>query len=143
MQASEHDTAGAAALTKLGFEPGQVVQEFGWDDDTDDSLRVAIEQVVGSALEDEEYAAGADVVLLWHRDEDGDLADALVDALGDLVDRGFVVLCTPRAGHPGHVEPSEIEDAALTAGLHPAGIVNLSRTWAIVQIVSPRNEPRA
>ena len=59
-----HGSAGVAAFTsglsKLGFTPGQVVQELGWDDDVDEALRAGVEQVVGSALEDEGYADGAD-----------------------------------------------------------------------------------
>ena len=40
---------------------------------------------------------GADAVLLWWRDGDGDLGDALVDMVGVLDDGGFVVLLTPKA----------------------------------------------
>lgn len=129
-------------LGKLGFAAGQIVQELGWDEDCDDAVRTAVEAVIGSRLEDESYADGADGVLLWFRDEDGDLVDVLVDALTNLVDRGFLVLATPRAGQPGQVEASDIEDAALTAGLHPAGTVNISRTWSLVRIVAPKGQRR-
>ncbi|HRW20039.1 MAG TPA: DUF3052 domain-containing protein [Dermatophilaceae bacterium] len=135
--------AGApAALARLGVTAGQVVQELGWDDDTDEELRSAIEGVSGTPLEDEGYGDGADVVLLWHRAEDGDLVDTLVDALTNLVDRGLLLLATPRAGQDGHVEPSDIEDAALSAGLHVAGGANLSRSWALARLVAPRGQRR-
>ena len=141
-----HGSAGVAAFTsglsKLGFTPGQVVQELGWDDDVDEALRAGVEQVVGSALEDEGYADGADGVLVWFRSFDGDLVDVLVDALTNLVDRGGLGLATPRADQDGHVEPSEIEDAAVAAGLHPSGVANLSREWTVQRLVAPRSQRR-
>lgn len=141
-----HGSADAAAFTaglaKLGFTPGQIVQEFGWDDDVDEALRIGVEDVVGSPLEDESYGEGADGVLVWFRSFDGDLVDVLVDALTNLVDRGCLVLATPRADQDGHVEPSEIEDAAVAAGLHPSGVANLSREWALQRLVAPRSQRR-
>jgi hypothetical protein len=115
---------------------------LGWDDDVDEALRAGVEQVVGSALEDEGYADGADGVLVWFRSFDGDLVDVLVDALTNLVDRGCLVLATPRADQDGHVEPSEIEDAAVAAGLHPSGVANLSREWTVQRLVAPRSQRR-
>lgn len=142
MQASAQGAGNGGALAKLGFASGQVIQELGWDDDVDEVFRGEVEQVLGTHLEDEGYAAGADGVLLWFREEDGDLVDTLVDALTNLVDRGFVVLCTPRSSRAGHVEPSDIEDAAMTAGLHPSGAVNASRTWSVLRLVAPRGQRR-
>ena len=84
---------------------------FGWDEDVDEALRVGVEDVVGSPLEDESYGEGADGVLVWFRSFDGDLVDVLVDALTNLVNRGCLVLATPRADQDGHVEPSEIDAA--------------------------------
>ncbi|MCX8526535.1 MAG: DUF3052 family protein, partial [Candidatus Nanopelagicales bacterium] len=66
---------------RLGLESGLTVQELGYDVDVDEDLRVAIEEIVGSSLEDEDYDDVVDVVLLWWREDDGDLVDALVDAL--------------------------------------------------------------
>lgn len=142
VQGSAQAGTTGGALDKLGFAPGQVIQEIGWDDDVDEALRATVEEVVGSPLEDEAYAAGADGVLVWFREDDGDLVDVFVDALTNLVDRGFLVLCTPRAGKPGHVEPSDIEDAALAAGLHPAGSANVSRDWAVLRVVAPKGQRR-
>lgn len=102
---------------RLGFEPGQVVQEIGFDDDVDHELREGIESLIGQDLVDEDYDDVADVVLLWFRDEDGDLTDALVDAIGLLEDGGMIWLLTPKTGRDGYVEPSDISDAAQTAGL--------------------------
>jgi hypothetical protein len=130
------------ALAKLGFGERQVVQEIGWDNDVDDELRFAIEDLTGSELEDEDYADVADAVLVWFRQGDDDLVDILVDSLTNLADGGFVVLLSPKAGHPDHVEASEIEEAAVTAGLHTAGGANVSAEWSSVRLVAPRGQRR-
>jgi len=132
----------AATLTKLGLSSGQVVQELGWDSDVDDALRLAIEDLTTTTLEDEDYADVADAVVVWFRDADDDLVDTLVDALTNLADGGFVVLLTPKAGRPDHVDPSEIEESAVTAGLHAAGAANVSADWGAVRLVSPRGQRR-
>ena len=133
-------TAGAAAgqnvAAKLGFKPGQVVQEFGYDDDVDQGLREAIEDATGAELLDEDADEVVDAVLLWWREDDGDLVDALVDALTVLGEGGRIWLLTPKAGRGGHVEPSDIEEAAQTAGLHPTSSVSASRDWAGTRLSS-------
>ena len=74
---------------RLGIKPGQVVQEIGYDDDCDEQLRGAITRIDGVELVDEDYDDVVDLVLLWWRDGDGDLVDALVDALTPLADGGY------------------------------------------------------
>ena len=70
---------------RLGIKPGQVVQELGYDTDCDEQLREAITAVEGVELVDEDYDEDVvDVVLMWFREDDGDLVDALVDALAPL-----------------------------------------------------------
>lgn len=135
-------TAGAATLGKLGFAPGQIVQEFGYDDDVDDDLRYAIEDLVGSELEDEDYKDGSDVVLIWYRDGDDDLADLVVDGLTKLFDAGLLVLLTPKAGRAGHVEASEVEEAATTAGLTTGGQVNVAPEWTAARLMPPKGPRR-
>ncbi len=142
MSGTAHVAAVTGALTKLGFAPGQVVQELGWDEDADDDLRFAIEDLTGSELEDESYTDGADAVLIWFRDGDDDLVDILQDGLTNLVENGFLVLCTPRAGQSGQVDASDVEDAAVTAGLHTAGIAAVSPEWAATRIVAPKSARR-
>ncbi|MFD6108328.1 DUF3052 family protein, partial [Nocardia salmonicida] len=39
---------------KLGISHGLVVQELGWDEDTDDALRAEIEEVSGGEMVDED-----------------------------------------------------------------------------------------
>src|ERR1700722_13501337 len=80
---------------RLGIKPGQVVQELGYDTDCDEQLRQAITAVEGVELVDEEYEDVVDVVLMWFREDDGDLVDALVDALAPLGDGGYIWLLTP------------------------------------------------
>ena len=82
-----------------------VVQELGWDNDTDDELRVAIEDAIDADMVDGDYGNVVDAVLLWWRDDDGDLVDALVDSLTDLVGGGAIWLLTPKVGRPNAVDP--------------------------------------
>lgn len=130
--------AGGASSGRLGFTAGQVVQELGYDDDVDDDLRAAIEDAIGGELVDEDYDDVADVVLLWWRDGDGDLVDSLVDALTPLADGGYIWLLTPKAGREGHVEPSDIGEAAPTAGLSQTSSVSAARDWSGSRLVAPK-----
>jgi Protein of unknown function (DUF3052) len=123
---------------RLGIKPGQVVQEIGYDDDCDEQLRDAISQQKDTELVDEDYDDVVDVVLLWWRDGDGDLVDALVDALTPLADGGYIWLLTPKAGRDNHVEPSEIGEAAPTAGLSQTSSVSAGRDWLGTRLVAPR-----
>ena len=120
---------------KFGCEPDQVVQEFGWDEDCDDAVREQIEDVIGSSLEDEDYDGVVDVVLLWWRDGDGDLIDDCVDALTNLADKGFVVLLVPKAGHSDHVDASDIQEAAHTAGLNAGSSTKAGGNWIATKLV--------
>ena len=124
-------------VAALGIVAGQAVQELGWDSDVDEDLRAAVLDVLG---EDFVYEAieAVDVVVLWWRSEDGDLADGLVDALTDLSTSGHVWLFTPRVGRDGYVEASELDEAALTAGLARANTVSVSRTWQAQKLVRPK-----
>ncbi len=143
MVGSTADAAGErGVVTRLGLQQGNVVQEFGWDDDVDEAVRTAIEDVVDSELLDEDSDDVADAVLLWWREDDGDLVDALVDALGNLADRGAVLLLTPKAGRDGHVEPSEIVEAALAAGLHGTSTSAAGTDWSVTRLVAPRTGRR-
>ena len=124
---------------RLGLKPGQVVQELGFDDDCDESLRAAVSAVTGTEIVTEDYDDVVDVVLLWWRDDDGDLVDALVDSLISLDDGGVVWLLTPKAGRPGHVEPGDIGDAAPTAGLHPTSSISAATDWSGTRLVARRS----
>ncbi|MEV0948381.1 DUF3052 domain-containing protein [Rhodococcus sp. NPDC049939] len=125
---------------KLGITADMAVQELGWDEDTDDNLRAAVEDAIGGELLDEDSDEVIDVVLLWWRDEDGDLVDALMDAIGPLSDEGFVWVLTPKTGQVGHVEPSEIAESAPTAGLTQTSAANLGN-WTGSRLVQPKSHP--
>lgn len=136
-------SAPAAAVAKLGFTPGQVILEIGYDEvDVEEDLRLQIEDTVEGDLEDEDYGDVVDGVLLWWREDDGDLTDALVDALTTLEDKGFIVLLTPKVGRPGEVDPSDIAEAAETAGLQASASVNLTPQWSGTRLVAPKTGAR-
>ena len=123
--------------SKLGLTPGLVVQEIGWDDDVDDDLRLAVEDATGGELVEEAVEA-VDVVLLWWREEDGDLVDGLVDSLTDLADTGHIWLMTPKVGRDGYVDASDLSEAAITAGLAQTVSASVSTDWAATKLVRPR-----
>ena len=123
---------------KLGVEPGMVVQELGWDEDVDETVRDAVEERAGDDLLDEDAVDVVDLVLMWWREGDGDLVDALVDAIGPLADNGVIWVLTPKTGRPGHVEPSEIAEAAPTAGLSQTSNATISDGWAGARLVAPK-----
>ena len=132
---SGHGTDGE----RLGFSAGQVVQEFGYDADVDDDLRFAVEDAVGSELEDEDFGDVADAALIWWREDDGDLVDALVDALTNLDDGGLIVLLTTKSGRIGEIEMAEVEEAAATAGLHTSGVINACADWSATRLAAPKS----
>lgn len=123
----------------LGIEKGQVVQELGWDEDTDDDIRADVEDVSGGELLDEGSDEVVDVVLLWWRDDDGDLVDRLMDAITPLADEGVIWVVTPKTGKPGHVQPAEIAESAPTAGLMQTSSANLG-DWIASRLVQPKSK---
>lgn len=136
MGAQEGNPSGLAG--KFGFAQGFVVQQIGFDVDCDQDVSDAAASV--AELVDEFYEDIVDAVLLWWRDDDGDLVDALVDALGPLADNGVIWLMTPKVGREGHVEPSDISDAAPTAGLQSTSTINAAPDWQGTRLVSPKSK---
>ena len=123
---------------RLGLQPGQTVQEVGYDEDCDEELRSAVVDLTGSQLVDDDYDDVVDAVMLWWREGDGDLVDALVDALGALADGGSVWLLTPKVGTEGHVDPADISDAAPTAGLATTTSMQAAPQWSGTRLVAPK-----
>ncbi|MCW2525356.1 MAG: hypothetical protein JWM76_216 [Pseudonocardiales bacterium] len=132
---------GAELSSRLGITVGMVVQERGYDDDSDDRVSVAVEEFLGEDLVDEDSDEVVDVVLLWFRDHDGDLVDALVDAITPLADDGVVWLLTPKRGRSGYVEPSDVAEAAPTAGLSQTSMATIGPDWAGTRLVTRRSKP--
>ena len=126
---------------KLGLSPGLVVQELGWDNDADDDVRVMIEDAIdGEMVEDAVEAV--DLVLLWWRDDDGDLVDGLLGALTDLTDTGYIWLMTPKVGRSGYVDAADLAEAAVTAGLALTTSAAVSANWSATKLVRPRGSRR-
>lgn len=132
---------GADLSSRLGITVGMIVQERGYDDDSDESVSVAIEEFLDEELVGEDSDEVVDVVLLWFRDHDGDLIDALVDAIGPLADDGVIWLLTPKRGRPGYVEPSDIAEAAPTAGLSQTSMATVGANWTGTRLVTRRSRP--
>ena len=142
MGATAESAADQSMAGRLGLRAGQVVQEFGYDSDVDEELRLAIEELTGHELVDEDVQEVVDAAIHWWREDDGDLVDALVDAIPNLADGGVIWLLTPKSGRPGHVEPSEIEEAAPTAGLHATTTISACRDWTGTRLATPRGGRR-
>jgi Protein of unknown function (DUF3052) len=115
---------------RMGFTPGMVVQELGWDSDAEEEFRSAVEDLTGETMVDEDSDEIVEAVVLWFRESDGDLVDALVDAITSLADNGFIWLLTPKRGREGYVEPSDIAEAAPTAGLSQTSLATVGADWA-------------
>jgi len=124
---------------RLGLKPGMVVQELGWDEDVDDSVRIAIEDAIDADLVDGDYGDVVDAVVMWWRDGDGDLVDALVDSLTDLVGGGSVWLFCPKVGRANSVDASEVAEAAPIAGLATTTTVGVSADWSATKLVAPKS----
>lgn len=124
----------------MGLSHGQLVQEFGYDDDVDFDFRDALEDDLGSELLTEDDQEPVDAVILWWREDDGDVTD-LTDALVDVqtsLDSGPVWLLTPRKGRDGHVDPADAAEAAPTAGLHVTTNAGVSADWSATRLVARR-----
>lgn len=138
MSQADADASNNAA-EQLGFKAGELIQEFGYDDDVDFELRDEIEELIGSELLDEDEHDVADAVIVWHRDDDGDLVDALMDALTGLDEGGQLWVFTPKSGRSGYVAPAEVQEAAPTAGLHVTRSAGVSRDWAATRLVQRKH----
>ncbi|MBC9735233.1 DUF3052 domain-containing protein [Nocardioides marmotae] len=132
------DLPGTGPAERLGLTKGMVVQELGWDNDTDDDLRVSIENTIDADMVDGDHGNVVDAVVLWWRREDGDLVDSLVDALTDLVGGGAIWLLTPKVGRPNAVDAADIAEAAPIAGLSQTTTAAVSKDWTATRLVAPK-----
>ena len=131
--------SGRSSAQRLGIQHDQIVQELGWDEDSDDDLRADVEDACGTELLDEDADEVIDVVLLWWREGDGDLVDRLMDAIVPLAEDGVIWVLTPKTGKPGHVQPADIAEAAPTAGLMQTSSANLG-DWSGSRLVQPKSK---
>jgi len=124
---------------RLGFKPKMVVQELGWDEDVDDDVRVKIEDAIDADMVDGDHGDVVDAVVLWWRKDDGDLVDALVDSLTDLVGGGAIWLLTPKVGRPNAVDAADVAEAAPIAGLSTTTTIAVSKDWSATKLVAPKS----
>jgi hypothetical protein len=126
----------------MGFEPGELVLELGGGSDVDQSLRESIVVDTSNALIEDETNEVVDAVIIWWRDGDGDLEDELVDALTYLSESGSIWVLTPKAGRDGHVEPSDIQDAAPNVGLSQTSTFSVATDWTATRLVARKSAKR-
>ena len=122
-------------VDRMGFSQNQLVLEVGHQDDCDQELRNSIKAKVGNEFVANEANDVVDAVILWWREDDGDLVDGLVDALTFLTEEGPIWVLTPKVGRPGHVEASDIQDAAPTAGLTQTVSLPVAANWTGTKLV--------
>jgi Protein of unknown function (DUF3052) len=122
-------------VDRMGFATNQLVLEVGLQSDCDQELRESIKARVGSDFISNEATEVVDSVIIWWREEDGDLVDELVDALTFLTEDGPIWVLTPKVGRPGHVEASDIQDAAPTAGLSQTISLPVGSNWTGTKLV--------
>jgi hypothetical protein len=121
---------------RMGFVAGELILEVGYGSDCDDVLRSEIVAITGTQLLEGETTEVVDAVILWWRDGDGDLVDELMDALTYLTETGPIWVLTPKLGREGHVESSDIQDAAPIAGLSQTSTIALAQDWAGTRLVA-------
>ncbi len=121
---------------RMGFAAGELILEVGYGPDCDDVLRSEISKITGTELIEGQTTEVVDAVLLWWREGDGDLVDELMDALTYLTETGPIWVLTPKLGRDGHVDSSEIQDAAPIAGLSQTSTLALAKDWAGTRLVA-------
>ena len=121
---------------RMGFAAGELILEVGYGQDCDDVLRSEIISITGTQLLEGETTEVVDAVILWWRDGDGDLVDDLMDGLTYLSETGPIWLITPKVNREGHVEPSDIQEAAPTAGLSQTVSFSIGTDWTATKLVA-------
>ncbi len=120
----------------MGFKEGDLILEVGRTSDCDENLRQQISAITKSQFLDSDSQEVVDGVIIWWREDDGDLVDELMDALTYLSETGPIWVLTPKVGRAGHVEPSDIQDAAPTAGLTQTSSLSIAPDWSATRLVA-------
>ncbi|MSX14673.1 MAG: DUF3052 family protein [Actinobacteria bacterium] len=126
----------------MGFKKGDLVLEVGTAADCDENLRTGISTITGTKFLDGKAEEVVDAVIIWWRDGDGDLVDELMDALTFLTETGPIWVLTPKVGRDGHVEPSDIQDAAPIAGLSQTSTIAVAPDWTATRLVARKATKR-
>jgi hypothetical protein len=121
---------------RMGFAKGELVLEVGYGADCDATLRSEIMEITGTTFIEGSTNDVVDAVLLWFREDDGDLVDELMDAMTFLSESGPIWVLTPKVGREGHVEPSDIQDAAPTCGLSQTSTLAVAADWTATRLVA-------
>ena len=121
---------------RMGFKERDLVLEVGRSAGCDEALRKQITAITKTEFVDSDAHEVVDGVIIWWRDGDGDLVDELMDALTYLSETGPIWVLTPKVGRDGHVEPSDIQDAAPTAGLSQTSSLSIAADWSATRLVA-------
>ena len=116
---------------EFGFRTGDLIQEWLWDDDVDDTIREKIETLTGEELVDDDYDSAVDGVIIWWRDGDDEdaLSDTIVDAYAVLGQDGPFWVLTPKPGRSGAPASNTVQNAAKTAGMNASMPLTVSDDW--------------
>ena len=120
----------------MGLAKDDLVLEVGHDSDCDSTLRDQLMAITGTQFLEGSTSEVVDAVIIWWREGDGDLVDELMDALTYLSETGPMWVLTPKVGRDGHVEPSDIQDAAPIAVLSVTSTIALAKDWTATRLVA-------
>ena len=120
----------------MGLAKDDLILEVGRDIDCDSTLRDQIMAITGTTFLEGSTSEVVDAVIIWWREGDGDLVDELMDGLTYLSETGPIWVFTPKVGRDGHVEPSDIQDAAPIAGLSVTSTIALAKDWTATRLVA-------
>ena len=120
----------------MGMKNGDLILEVGFDESSDAGLREQIRAITGNDFLSNNSQEVVDAVIIWWRDGDGDLVDELMDSLTYLSERGVIWVLTPKVGRDGHVESSDIQDAAPIAGLSQTSTLSVASDWSASRLVA-------
>ncbi len=126
----------------MGFKEGDLILEVGRTSGCDENLRAQLQSITKSQFVDSHAQEVVDAVIIWWRDGDGDLVDELMDGLTYLSEAGSLWVLTPKVGRNGHVEPSDIQDAAPTAGLTQTSSFSIAPDWSATRLVARKSAKR-
>ena len=120
----------------MGFKKGDLIVEVGRGGESDSTVRDLICSITGTDFLNGQSQEVVDAVIIWWRKGDGDLVDALMDALTYLSQSGVIWVLTPKIGRAGHVEPSDTQDAAPIAGLSQTSTLSIAPDWTATRLVA-------
>jgi hypothetical protein len=126
----------------MGMKKGDLILEVGRREDCDIKFRDELSAITGTQFLDGLTQEVADAVIIWWRDGDGDLVDELMDSLTYLSASGAIWVLTPKVNRDGHVEPSDIQDAAPTAGLSQTSTISVASDWTATRLVARKASKR-